>query len=133
MYPAVAYTDVTLISPASRLRGVFEFVLAGKVAVVVLPVAALGLLKLWQTARRTAVVLLSWTGLGIVIVALQNRFFEYHWTLLLPPLVLLGSVGFHVALVEWREDKGESTTIWSSAGVLVVSASGVPCLRAALV
>ena len=116
MYPAVAYTDVTLISPASRLRGVFEFVLAGKVAVVLLPIAALGLLKLWQTVRRTAVVLLCWTGLGIVIVALQNRFFEYHWTLLLPPLVLLGSVGFHVALVEWREDRVESRSALRPTG-----------------
>ena len=108
IYPAVAYTDVTLLSPASRLRGVLEYVLAGKVVVVLLPAAVLGLLRLWQTARRAALVLLGWTGLGVLIVALQNRFFEYHWTLLLPPLVLLGAVGFHAAFEEWREHRGES-------------------------
>ena len=42
------------------------------------------------------------------MVVLQNRFFEYHWSLLLPPLVLLGSVGFHAVLEEWREHRGES-------------------------
>ena len=106
VYPAVVYTDLTLLSPASRLRGVLEYVLAGKVVVVLLPAAVLGLLRLWQTARRTALVLLGWTGLGVAIVALQNRFFEYHWTLLLPPLVLLGAVGFHAAFEEWREHLG---------------------------
>ena len=116
IYPVVAYTDVTLISPASRLRGVLEYVLAGKVVVVLLPVAVLGLLRLWQTARRTALVLLGWTGLGVAIVALQNRFFEYHWTLLLPPLVLLGAVGFHAAFEEWREHLGESPSTRRSPG-----------------
>ena len=119
MYPAVAYTDVTLISANSRLRGVFEYVLAGKVAVVLLPAVVLGLLRLWQTARRTALVLLCWTGLGVLIVALQNRFFEYHWTLLLPPLVLLGSVGFHAALEEWRKDRGESRSTLRSPGAVL--------------
>ena len=108
IYPAVAYTDLALLSPASRLRGVLEYVLAGKVVVVLLPVAVLGLLRLWQTARRTVLVLLGWIGLGVAIVALQNRFFEYHWILLLPPLVLLGAVGFHAAFEEWREHRGES-------------------------
>ena len=119
MYPAVAYTDVTLLSPASRLRGVLEYVLAGEVFVLLLPVTALGLLHLWRTARPTALVLLGWTGLGVAIVALQNRFFEYHWVLLLPPSVLLGAVGFHAAFAGWQDHRGESPTTLRPPGAVL--------------
>ena len=66
IYPAVVYMDVTLVSANSALRGVLRYVMEGKVVVVLLPVAVLGLLRLWQTARRTALVLLCWTSLGFL-------------------------------------------------------------------
>ena len=119
IYPAVVYMDVTLVSPSSVLRGVLRYVMQGKVVVVLLPVAVLGLLRLWQTARRTALLLLCWTSLGFFMVALQNRFFEYHWSLLLPPLVLLGSVGFHAVLEEWREHRGEARSTLRSPGAVL--------------
>ena len=106
VYLAVSYADVTSLSLDSRLRGVLEYVLEGEVFVVLLPVTVLGLLHLWRTARPTALVLLGWMGLGAVMVALQNRFFEYHWVLLLPPSVLLGAVGFHAVVAEWRAHRG---------------------------
>ena len=108
IYPAVVYADVTSMSPTSIMKGVVKYVWEGKVVNVLWPVAVLGLLKLWQTARRTALLLLCWTSLGFLVAVLQNKFYDYHWSFLLPPLVLSGSVGFHALLEEWRAHGGES-------------------------
>lgn len=80
-----------------RARGVAKFLLKPHV-LAALPAMIAGLLVLWHTARGRALVLSAWIAIGLGCVVLQNRFVDYQWLPLVPPLVVLCAVGLHTAL-----------------------------------
>lgn len=88
------YAQIGTTSVGARVRGVVDFLLKGKVVVVALPPIVVGGGVLWRERRSLAVALFAAVALGIICVVLQAKFFLYHWTLVFPPLVLLGAVGF---------------------------------------
>ena len=97
-YPLETYTSVASTSILSRLQGIVDYILAGKVTVVLLPAVGVGLLKLWRERNPTALLLLVWAAVALTGVALQDRYFAYHWIPLFPPLAVLAAVGFQAAL-----------------------------------
>jgi len=90
------------LSPGDRVRGFVDYVLAGRVTAVALPLVVYGTLVFWRRQPRVAILLGSWTFLAASAVVLQNRFFAYHWLPILPPVVLLGAIGLHSVLLKMR-------------------------------
>ena len=99
LYNAQAYSSGSSLAVGERLRGVFEYVLTGNMAVIVLPVAAFGAVRLYGGHRPMFWSLLTWAAVAAAGVVLQNKFFDYQWAPLFPPIVILGAVGLHQALV----------------------------------
>ena len=83
------------LGPENRLVGVVDYLLTGRVITVVVPLAAFGAIALWQTNRPVAVVLGAWAMLAIALVAVQNRFYAYHWLPMLPAVTLLAAIAIH--------------------------------------
>ena len=83
------------LTPSDRIRGLVEYLFAGRVIAVALPFMVYGGVALWQKRRPSAVMLLAWAALVAVGVILQGRFYAYHWLPLLPAATLLGAVSLH--------------------------------------
>lgn len=82
------------LSSGDRLRGVVEYFLSARIVSVGLPIIIYGGYLLWHRHRTAAMMLVLWIVLGLFSVALQNRFYAYHWLPMLPPAAILGTVGF---------------------------------------
>jgi hypothetical protein len=83
------------LSPGDRLRGVAEYFLSSRVAATLLPLMVYGGLLLWRAHRPAAIVLGTWCALVVGSVALQNRFYAYHWLPLVPAATLLATRALH--------------------------------------
>lgn len=84
------------LNPGNPARGLVEYFLSKPVISVAAPALIYGGIALWRDASRpTAVVLLCWSALVFVIVALQGRFYAYHWLPLLPAATLIGTAGLY--------------------------------------
>jgi 4-amino-4-deoxy-L-arabinose transferase-like glycosyltransferase len=96
---AVNAQQFGIASPSlgARARGVVKFLTKPHV-LAALPAMVLGLVALWNSARWVALVLGSWIAIALVCVVLQNRFVDYQWLPIVPPLVALCAVGLHVVL-----------------------------------
>ena len=82
-------------APENRLKGLGEYLLFGRVTAVVLPLSAYGAVVLWRERRRSAVLLVMWWAITIVLVAAQGRFYAYHWLPMLPAVTLLTAIGLY--------------------------------------
>ncbi len=93
-------------SASARLRemttGVLRYFLAGTVTLA-LPVIVIGVRTLWRTSRSSALLVITWAMVAVACVAVQGKFYKYHWIPLFPPLVILGTVGFHKLLMAMSE------------------------------
>jgi hypothetical protein len=99
-YPAavnVQQFGIFSLNLGVRAHGVAKFLMKPHV-LAALPAMIAGLLVLWHTARGCALVLSAWIAIGLGCVVLQNRFVDYQWLPLVPPLVVLCAVGLHMAL-----------------------------------
>jgi Glycosyltransferase family 87 len=67
---------------------------AGAVAVI-LPAIGFGAYVLWRERRPLALVVLTWLAVALSCVALQGKFWFYHWVPTFPPFIVLGAVGLH--------------------------------------
>jgi hypothetical protein len=103
LYPVQNYARLGSLSVMSRLRGIVQYILGGRVAVVLLPAVGVGTLALWREAKRTALLLLAWVVIALSGVALQGRFFDYHWIPIFPPLAVIAAVGFQAALGQFPD------------------------------
>jgi hypothetical protein len=81
-----------------RLQGVVEYVLAGEVFVVLLPLALVGARALYLADRTIALAVCTWAVTAVACVVLQNKFFDYQWAPLFVPTVVLAAFGFDAVL-----------------------------------
>ena len=99
IYPMTVYSSPTDAVPlSSRVRGVLEFALGGWVTLAGLPAVVVGTVALGRLDRVGSRIAVVWLVLTVVIVAVQGRFFLYHWLPLMPPFTLLAVIGFHSIL-----------------------------------
>ena len=94
LYSLETYAGVDAIALVPRLKGLVDYILTGTVITVALPAAGVGFFTLWSKARSAALTLGVWIVLGVGLVLLQNRFFIYHWALIIPPTAILAAAGF---------------------------------------
>ena len=79
-----------------RAGQIIEYFWHGKVVSVALPIIALGLWALWTLGRRPfAGALVAWEVVAVACVALQNKWYGYHWIPLMPPLIIGGAAGLY--------------------------------------
>ena len=74
---------------AQLSRNLFPF----NTLLAVIPVATIGAAALWREPTAGSRVLLAWTGAAVFAVVIQRRFFDYHWTVSMPPLILVATFG----------------------------------------
>lgn len=98
LYNAQAYSSGATLAVGQRLRGLFEYVLTGEVFVVLLPAVLLGVVRLARRDRVATATLGAWAALALAGVVLQNKFFDYQWIPIFPPLVIFGVIGLRSAL-----------------------------------
>ncbi|MGH0028586.1 MAG: ArnT family glycosyltransferase [Myxococcota bacterium] len=94
-YPSQVYAGSLGLDPLGRVQGVAEFLRNGTVAAPLVAAALVGAGWLWRERPGDAVRMGSWALVTLGIVAVQNRFFTYHWLPVQGPLVLLGFAGLH--------------------------------------
>jgi hypothetical protein len=77
-------------------RIVFWYVEQGVIPVLA-PFVAAGL---WahRKDRPTLVVLASWLVIAFLTVVVQGKFFQYHWFVMYPPMVICAALGAHAVL-----------------------------------
>ncbi|MBX3283479.1 MAG: hypothetical protein KF756_13525 [Acidobacteria bacterium] len=107
VYPSEIYSSIAGLRPFSRATGLVQYVEGGMIISVAWPVIVLGMHTFRRESTRKFVVLLSWLLIAIFCVVLQDRFFQYHWTIVIPSLVLLGTKGFR-ELFSAAEQAGEN-------------------------
>ncbi|HYE64960.1 MAG TPA: hypothetical protein VD966_05225, partial [Pyrinomonadaceae bacterium] len=129
IYTTQVYSGVTSSSIGSRVSGVIEFLWRGKVMAVSIPAIMVGWAILWRQRQPVLWVVAAWTLAALFCVVLQNKFFPYHWHPILPPLALLGGIGFH-ALLRQAPDGAPSSSVlvlrlfaWASLAVVLFHAS----------
>jgi len=76
---------------------IFKFFVISKG--LALPLAAVGLVSLWNQQTKKALIILVWGLIALICVVVQNKLWFYHWHLILPPLSLVTVVGLTVS---WR-------------------------------
>jgi hypothetical protein len=118
-YPRDSYANLSQASLMQRLRGLLMLLWTATpggggfqgVALAV-PLMGLGLYRLWKEDRRRLAIVGAWGCAAAFIIGLQARFYTYHWSPLIPVLVLLATVGF-------AEAQGRGRSIGRVAKVLV--------------
>ena len=96
----------TDLSAAAIVAGVATFVLKAPI-VLTAPFALVGL---WARRHDTRLVatLLTWFAVALFCVALQMKFYVYHWFAAYPPLFILGALGLDHLLGRDRQ-----STTWA--------------------
>jgi hypothetical protein len=103
---------------------------AGAVAVLV-PVIGFGASVLWHARRQLALVLLAWMGVALFCIAIQGKFWFYHWVPAFPPFLVLAAVGLHRLTDGHRGVAGGSLIALVSAALFLVQIVAVPAVDVA--
>lgn len=98
-YNAAAYSSGATLALGSRLRGLVEYVRAGELFVVLLPAAVYGALRLRRDRPVAAWTLVSWAAVALAGVVLQNKFFDYQWIPMFPPVSILAVLGLRAGIL----------------------------------
>jgi len=103
----------------ARVQGLLNYLLAGRVFVVLLPVVLLGVVRLSREQRPLTHALVTWALLAVANVVVQNKFFDYQWAPLFPPVALFAAVGLHSLVASFSDPR---PWVWTSAeGIGVAS------------
>ena len=81
------------LASEDRLESLAAYFLSARVTAVAAPFVAYGLVVLWGRRPHVAVLMLTWLAIAVVLVAVQGRFYAYHWLPMLPAMVVLAAVG----------------------------------------
>jgi hypothetical protein len=92
VYNIQLYSNVTSLRLHHITRGILNYLWNSEVSVV-LPAIFLGAYTLWRESRKVGLFLITWLFIALLCVALQGKFFTYHWIPTFPPLAVLGGVG----------------------------------------
>jgi len=124
LYTIKVYRPIRPMTVTGTIKGIGTFF--GRSPVVwAIPALAAGVYTLARRVPPAAVLIIAWLMLAIGFVAVQGRFFAYHWVLVFPPLVALAAAGARSAV--------QAQTVIRSAmivpvlvGVAVLSLTVVP-------
>lgn len=123
LYTTQVYSGTGSLRLGERVSGVVEFVWRGKIVPVALAAIVVGALALWRGGRRpAAAALVTWALVAVGCVALQNKWYYYHWLPLLPALVVLGAIGLARAIGEATSGAGRALALATAAVVLAHAA-----------
>ena len=117
-YPLSTYVDVTS-GWGTTIHGVANFLRQPAVIIV----APFVLVAIWhyRSQKRILAVPLVWLGVALICVALQGKYWVYHWFPVYPPLFVLGALGaFAIAGVERRS--GAASLVLFLGSTLMVAA-----------
>ncbi|HSJ14817.1 MAG TPA: glycosyltransferase family 39 protein [Longimicrobiales bacterium] len=76
----------------TRAFGVARFLGGFPVVALALPAVLVGAVVVLRL-RPVATLLLAWLAIAVGVVALQDKFWTYHWLIAVPPLAVLGAIG----------------------------------------
>ena len=110
VYPMQIYASAASPKAFSRAVGLIRFAESGMLVSVAWPVIVVGAISRRHECSRTFSVLLAWVFIAVFCVVLQGRFFEYHWAIIIPPMVLLGTKGFTALFATIRNERQESSS-----------------------
>ena len=92
VYNMRVYSGPAGVPLLEGVRVILAYFLGGFVAIA-LPAALLGAYGLWRERRAVGASLVAWFAVALFCVALQGKFYEYHWIPVFPPLAALTGVG----------------------------------------
>ncbi|MGH7823440.1 MAG: ArnT family glycosyltransferase [Candidatus Binatia bacterium] len=97
VYNFSVYSRVPTLSLSRLVLEITEFLFRDRPAVA-LPAIVLGGFTIWRENRSAALLLSTWLAAALICVALQGKFWIYHWLPIYPPLVVLAGVGIQALL-----------------------------------
>ena len=98
LYNVRTYSDISSFRPAAIAREFLDYFWTGaqnplgKVTII-LPAIAVGAYSLWNHAKQVGVTISTWLLVALFCVAIQGKFFIYHWVPAFPPFVILAAFG----------------------------------------
>lgn len=137
-YTSSSYSAISLLSPNSvvqMVQKIFDYLWTGadelpkgKFAVI-LPAIVFGAYKLWNESRQLGMTFATWLGIALFCVALQGRYWTYHWIPTFPPFVVLGTFGLW-KLANSRLDRSASPHVFAliAAALFLIQVMGSPAL-----
>jgi hypothetical protein len=121
--PEIAQLLLRFLNNGADLTGDFkatvpQWVILGGGFPLIFVLALIGLLRFVRTQAMLVVTLLAWLTVGVALVAWQGNYIQYHFTVIVPPLVLLAAS----ALAEARRQGDKETRVnFSSSSHLLIS------------
>lgn len=94
-YSTTAYAELGRVDLGARYRGLMAFVGGWPGNAAAFPFVIAGALALVRNQGRAGRVACAWLLLMVFGVALQGRFFLYHWLPVIPPAVLCAAFALH--------------------------------------
>ncbi|HEX8363624.1 MAG TPA: hypothetical protein VF613_26120 [Longimicrobium sp.] len=129
-YTSQVYSPLASLDLQGRMRGLLDYVWSARVVAVAQPAVLLGAFALRRSHPGVFRALVTWVVLGIALVLLQNKYYMYHWHIILPPLAALAAAGLHAALSPARAASRDARLLAIALmGVIVVHAASRPGLR----
>ncbi len=96
-WPLTGYSGLDGLSLSTSLRLLGQYLSPSGIPLLVAPALVAGVVALWRRRERDDLLLLLWALSGVLAVAVQRRFFVYHWTVVTPALALLVVLGIRDA------------------------------------
>lgn len=118
LYPLSTYAGA-VTGWSTTFHGVAAFVKAPPI-IVLAPFVLLGL-WFYRTQMRIMGPLLAWLGVAFLCVALQGKYWIYHWFPSYPPLFILGALGVF-ALLQTRKRPGVIQPVVGLCSALILMA-----------
>src|SRR5690606_33816083 len=84
---------------------------------VLLPAIGYGLYALWRESRQHALTFAAWLGIALFCVAIQGKFWVYHWAPTFPPFVALAAIGL------WRIAASAATSTAPARVIALLAAA----------
>ena len=130
-YTSQVYSPLASLDLQNRVRGLLDYIWSARVVVAAQPAVVLGAIALYRTQPRVFRTLATWVVLGAALVMLQNKYYMYHWHIILPPMAVFAAAGLHAVLSRPARVVGNEARMLAVAlaGVIVVHAALRPALR----
>ena len=130
-YNATSYSGVTDLALRERATGLASYLWSGPRAVA-LPFIVFGACLAWRRDWYTGAMLTGWTLGALAVVAVQGKFFLYHWSVVFPPAVLLTAVAIHALQSAGVPDAPHDGGVRSHAAILAYAATAAILLPLAI-
>lgn len=128
-WPLTAYSGASRLPMSSALAQLRDYVFPASILLIGGPAIIAGVISISQRRNSQHLIIIAWGVVALLAVFIQRRFFAYHWTLAMPPLVLLGAVGVRAMLPATATQPFRRTIVWCYLLVLGVRLVAHPLLE----